>query len=119
MTEFQKINDTDVSHNHINIHDWAIRTLDQDELEQFLEAENRNLALMKSYVQHGLMTQETVKENVYLPEYGEEITIEVGLQTILSPGVTILDVPIDPEYGAWHARYTADPNINHNPTAQV
>lgn len=119
MNEFIKIIDTNIKNDPINIHDWAIKTLDADELNQFLEAEKRNLDLMQSYLEHGLMKQESIKENVYLPQYGEEVTIDVGLRTVLSPGITVLDIPIDPEYGAWHARYAADSNINHNPTAQV
>jgi hypothetical protein len=119
MTEFQKTIDTNTNNNPVNIRDWAISTLDADELEQFLEAEKRNLELVQSYLEHGIMSQETLKENVYLPKYGEEVTIDVGLRTVLSPGITVLDIPIDPEYGAWHARYAADPTINHNPTVQI
>lgn len=119
MTELQKIIDTDIDNNYVNIHDWAVRTLDQEELEQFLEAEKRNLKLTQSYLEHGLMRQESIKENIYLPKHGTEVTIQIGTRTVLSPGVTILDIPIDPEYGAWNARYAADPNINHNPTAQL
>lgn len=118
-TELQKNNDTDINNKPVTIRDWAQLVLTAEELENFYEAEKRNLALTKHYIDIGLMTQETITETVFIPSLGETITISVGQKTTLAPGVTVLDIPVDPEFSAWHARYTSDPNINHNPTVQL
>ncbi len=118
-TELQKNSDTDITNNPITIHNWAVATLASDELNEYLMAESRNNALMQSYIGAGLMTQEALTETVFVSSIGQSITIPIGQKTTLAPGVTILDIPIDPEFGAWHARYTSDPNINYNPTVQL
>lgn len=117
--QLQSDTDTDVNNKPVTIRDWAESTLNAEELESFYEAEKRNLALTKHYIDTGLITQETVTETVFVPSIGENITIGVSQKTTLAPGVTVLDIPVDPEFSAWHARYTSDPNINHNPTVQL
>lgn len=117
--EFQKNNDTDINNSPITLREWAESALDAEELDQFLEAEKRNLELIKHYIDSGLMQQDTIKETVYVPAIGQNITVTVGLKTTLAPGVTVLDIPIDPEFGIWHTRYASDPNINYNPTIQL
>ena len=118
-TELQKYIDTDITNSPITIHDWASATLTIDELDEFRQAEGRNILLMQSYVDAGLMTQENINETVFVSTIGQTVTITVGYKTVLSPGVTILDIPVDPEFAAWHARYTSDPNVNYNPTVQI
>ena len=117
--ELQKIVDTSINNRIVSNREWAESTLTGHELENFYEAEQRNLALTKHYIDTGLMQQESVTETVYVSSIGASITVPVGQKTILAPGVTILDIPIDPEFGAWHARYTGAPNINYNPTVQL
>ena len=118
-TELQKNFDTNIDNKIVTIRDWAQSVLTAEELENFYIAEERNLVLNKQYIDAGLMQQESVTETVYVPSIGKSITISVGQKITLAPGVTILDIPIDPEFGAWHARYTSDPNINYNPTVQL
>lgn len=117
--ELQKNIDTDINNRIVTIREWAQTVLTGEELENFYEAEKRNLALTKHYIDIGLMQQESLTETVYVPSIDKSITVSIGQKTILAPGVTILDIPIDPEFGAWHARYTSDPNINYNPTVQL
>lgn len=117
--ELQKNIDTGINNKTVTIREWAESVLTTEELENFYEAEKRNLALTKHYINTGLMQQESITETVYVPAIGASITVPVGQKTTLAPGVTILDIPIDPEFGAWHARYTSDPNINYNPTVQL
>lgn len=119
LTELQKSTDTDINNKLVTIREWAQTVLTAEELAEFYEAEKRNLALSKHYIDTGLITQETVTETVFVPGLNETITIVIGQKTKLAPGVTVLDIPIDPEFGAWHARYTSDPNINYNPTVQL
>jgi hypothetical protein len=118
-TELQKNFDTSIDNKIVTIRDWAHSVLTLDELDEYLTAESRNNALMQSYTDAGLMTQETILETVFVSAVGQNITVPVGQKTVLAPGVTVLDIPIDPEFGAWHARYTSDPNINYNPTVQL
>ena len=118
-TEFQKNIDTDVNNNPISIRDWASNTLSGAELEEYLEDETRNNTLMERYARAGLISQVPIQETVFVQAVGQNITLTVGQKTILAPGVTVLDIPIDPEFGAWHARYTSDPDINYNPTVQL
>ena len=118
-TELQKNFDTNIDNKIVTIRDWAVATLTTDELDEYLQAESRNNTLMQSYIDTGLMTQEAVIETVFVSAVGQNITVPVGQKTVLAPGVTILDIPIDPEFGAWHTRYTSDPNINYNPTVQL
>jgi len=115
----QKNTDIDINNKIVTVRDWAQSALTAEELENFYEAEKRNLALNKHYIDTGLMQQESITETVYVPAIGANITIPIGQKTTLAPGVTILDIPIDPEFGAWHARYTSDPNVNYNPTVQL
>ena len=118
-TEFQRNIDTDITNNPITIRDWAMATLTPTELDEYLKAESRNNTLMQSYTDAGLMIRETITETVFVPAIGQNISIPVGERITLAPGVTVLDIPIDPEFGAWHARYSSDPNINYNPTVQL
>ena len=118
-TELHKTIDTDITNSPITIHNWAVATLTSDELDQYIMAESRNNALMQSYIDAGLMTQEALTETVFVSAIGQSITIPIGQKTTLAPGVTVLDIPIDPEYGAWHARYSSDHTINYNPTVQL
>ena len=117
--ELQKNIDTGINNKIVTIREWAESSLTAEELVDFYEAEKRNLALTKHYIDSGLMQEELITETIYVPAIGTSITVPVGQKIILAPGVTILDIPIDPEFGAWHARYTSDPNINYNPTVQL
>jgi hypothetical protein len=117
--EFQKNIDTDINSAPVTIRDWAQAVLTPEEYADFLAAENRNLALVKHYIDSGLIQQEIIKETVYVPSVGTTLTINTGLKTTLAPGVTVLDIPIDPDWAVWHARYTSDPSINYNPTVQL
>lgn len=117
--EFQKNTDTHTNNVPVTIRDWAQAVLTPEEYADYLEAESRNLALTKHYIDTGLMQQELIKETVYVPSVGTSITVNVGLKTTLAPGVTALDIPIDPDWAVWHARYTSDPDINYNPTVQL
>ena len=117
--ELQKNIDTGINNKTVTIREWAESSLTAEELVDFYEAEKRNLALTKHYIDSGLMQEELITEIIYVPALGTSITVPVGQKIILAPGVTILDIPIDPEFGAWHARYTSDPNINYNPTVQL
>lgn len=117
--ELQKNIDTGINNKTVTIREWAESSLTAEELVDFYEAEKRNLALTKHYIDSGLMQEELITETIYVPAIGTSITVPVGQKIILAPGVTILDIPIDPEFGAWHARYTSDPNINYNPTVQL
>ena len=118
-TELQKNFDTNIDNKIVTIRDWAVAMLTPNELDEYLKSETRNNALMQSYADAGLMTQETITETVFISATGQNISVPVGQRTTLAPGVTILDIPIDPEFGAWHARYTSDSNINYNPTVQL
>jgi hypothetical protein len=111
--------DLDSSNRIINIQDWAKIMLSDEEYQSFAEAQKRNSDLMKSYHDAGLIEYEPIIKEVYVPSLNESITITIGQNVKLSPGVTILDIPIDPEFGAWHARYMSDPDINYSPTIQL
>lgn len=117
--ELQKNVDTNIDNRIVTIREWAQSVLTAEELDNFYEAEQRNLALIKHYIDTGLMQQESIVETVYIPSVDKNITVPVGQKTVLAPGVTILDIPIDPEFGSWHARYASDPNVNYNPTVQL
>jgi hypothetical protein len=117
--ELQKNVDTSINNRAVTIREWAESSLTAEELADFYEAEKRNSALTKHYIDSGLYQQESITETVYVPAIGASITVPIGQKTILAPGVTILDIPIDPEFSVWHARYTSDPNVNYNPTVQL
>lgn len=102
-----------------SIDQWAKQTLSDDEYANFVEAQSRNMSLMAKYESDGLFTREPVTEVVHSSILGHDIAVQVGVNTILAPGITVLDIPIDPEFGAWHARYASDPNVNYNPTIQL
>jgi beta-glucosidase-like glycosyl hydrolase len=117
--QLQKNIDTNINDAPVTIRDWAQAVLTAEEYADYLEAESRNLALTKSYIDAGLMQQEIIKETVYVPAVGTTLTFDTGVKTTLAPGVTVLDIPIDPDWAVWHARYTSDPTINYNPTVQL
>lgn len=119
QTILQKNIDLDQNNKSITIHEWAIKTLDNEELKSYLEAEARNHALNQHYQDIGLVTNESITEEVYVEHLKKHITVITGVKTTLSPGVTVLDIPVDPEFAAWHSRYTSDMNINYNPTIQL
>lgn len=118
-TVLQKLFDTSNNNSLMSIERWAEKTLSNEEYQSFKEAEKRNMLLMEKYESNGLFRREAVKELVYSSTLKQNIHVTVGVNTILAPGVTVLDIPIDPEYGAWHARYSADPDVNYNPTVQL
>jgi hypothetical protein len=103
----------------VPIEDWAKNTLSTEELDQFNQAAIRNNTLMAQYEKNGLISHESEYVTVYSEILKTEIKHLVAVQIILAPGVTVLDIPVDPEWASWHARYTSDPNINYNPTVQL
>jgi len=119
VTVLEKTVDSDVQGNQIFIHDWAKSTLSQDEYQSFLQAQDRNIELMNRYKLLGLVTEEPIYATSYSQILQSNISIMVGHRVVLAPGVTVLDIPIDPEFGAWNARYSSDPKVNYNPTFQV
>lgn len=118
-TELYSGVDTDAGNRTVTIRQWAETYLNASEFEEYLQAEARNNELMNHYESSGLFTRETITEEVFVPSLNKKLTVQAGVKTILAPGITVLDIPIDPEFGAWHARYAADPNINYNPTIQL
>ena len=118
-TELFKQIDLNLDNQIIGIREWAQVFLTDEEFKQFSEAEDRNNTLMNQYESNGLFTRELVKENVYVASLGQHVTVTVGVKTILAPGITVLDIPIDPEYGHWYARYASSPYINHSATVQI
>jgi hypothetical protein len=117
--ELQKLYDTNTNDSFSSINDWATKTLSSEELISFLEAQRRNEALMTKYQEDGLFSRELIVETVYSEVLKTNISVTIGVKTALAPGVTVLDIPIDPEFGSWHSRYSSDPEINYNPTIQV
>ena len=117
MTKLYKQADTS-NHKILNISDWAKATLSPDEYAEFKEAERRNNNLMLEYQNAGLIQMNSIKETCWSNILNEEVILTTGLEIMLSPGVTILDIPIDPEWGMWEARYAADPDVNYNPMYQ-
>lgn len=117
MTKLTKLSDRS-NLTFTSINDWAKNTLTTSEYADFKEAEQRNSTLMLEYQQAGLITMNKIQEKCFSKILNEEITLIVGIEVILSPGVTVLDIPIDPEWGMWEARYAADPDVDYNPMYQ-
>ena len=119
MTKLVKNSDIlNTSMQLINIRDWAQATLKDTELDDFIEAEKRNTELMLTYQNAGLISYKWIEAKGWSELLNEEITLLFGHEITLAPGVTLLDIPIDPEWGMWEARYASDSNIDYNPVYQ-
>ena len=117
MTKLIKHHDIDQD-KIVTINDWALTTLSEEEFKEFKQAEERNTNLMLTYQKAGLISINSIEQKFFSSILNEEVSIITGLEVTLSPGVTIMDIPIDPEWGMWEARYAADSNVNYSPMYQ-
>ena len=102
-------------HHRISIDEWA-NTLTYHEYNQFKQAQNKNNKLKKQYVENGLITILPIIKSMEKTTFSFDLRINVsrtfdikiGEEIIFSPGVTIDQVPDDPDYYLWEQRFNKE-----------
>jgi hypothetical protein len=93
-----------------SIEEWADRTLDSSELVAFNTAFTLNHNLWAGYEEQNLISFTPIYQDVYIAELNETVSIRVGERTILAPGVTLADLPLDETWRPWLDRYISEVN---------
>ncbi len=94
----------------LNMLKWAQDTLSEQELQQFMEAFNRNNQLWKNYELSGVIADhEIISETLLSNTYNTEISVPVEEIIKIAPGKT---APMASEMIPWMDRYIAE---NGNP----
>jgi hypothetical protein len=74
------------------------------DFQLYQAAEQLNNQLWQVYADQGLLFNEIVYENIFIPELDQNIDIEVGISNTLGPNVHPSQIAMHPAYAEWLAQ---------------
>lgn len=96
----------------MDIDQWAEKCLDNIEYFNYLEAKDRQDAILEDAKSTGVLTHVPVIEYFYSETLKQTIPVTVGIRVIIREGETLA---LDEEYMIFEEKYSKSPEVHYNP----